>query len=180
MATTLFTNGGFVFSKINHNQYCLTFHIANNNVRLSEVLNFSLLRLIYDLNTDIYDSVTIHEFDDLNAEIIVKMNKLFEELGLPPKYVHNVITKTIENDKITFIANNVNNRPDFIGSDVELLPIESMIWTCQIENPHKIHVKCDIKYDDKLKIPSFGEQLIGMIIFKVFKRLKQFIEKVHI
>ena len=60
------------------------------------------------------------------------------------------------------------------------MPLRELEATFIIINDHKIEANCDVKFDPNLTIPIFAEKMIGVILLKVFKRLKQFIEKINI
>jgi hypothetical protein len=55
-----------------------------------------------------------------------------------------------------------------------------MVCDCVIINPHKINFCCDITFDDDMNVPPVAEKMVGLILFKIFKRVKQFIENVRI
>jgi hypothetical protein len=58
--------------------------------------------------------------------------------------------------------------------------MKNMICSCDILTPHHIGFKCDIFFEDKMTIPPFAEKMVGLILFKIFSRVKQFIENVRI
>ena len=48
--TELYSKEGFTFIKNEKNNYILTFEMENNHIILSKIIDFNLVKLIYDLN----------------------------------------------------------------------------------------------------------------------------------
>ena len=177
----LFDKDGFKFSRFNKNNYKLTFTIENNNIVLPKIIDFSLIKLIYDLNDDVYEKVNIEQLNDSEAFITLLMKHFFEDLGLPQRFSFMHMKKTVEERKITFISESIKSqRPPNMPQDSELMAIENMISIFDIVTPHKVNFSCIIIFEQSMKVPSFAEKMTGMISNKIFKRVKQFIENVRI
>jgi len=180
--TTLYSKEGFTFIKTERNQYSLQFRIQNNNIILAKVIDFNLVKLIYDLNTDIYEQVYLNQINSNEAVISMLMKPLFEDLGFPQKFSYLTMTKYHDdiNNRIIIRSQSIKDRrPEGYPPDAELAPISSMNCTCNIISDHNIDITCDIQFD-RLDLPPVVEKLVGIIIFKIFNRVKLFIEKVVI
>ena len=70
--------------------------------------------------------------------------------------------------------------PIEIPDDVILLDIEKLTINCILITPHKVNICANIHVVSDLDIPIFYEKMVGKIIYKIFNRLKQFIENVCI
>ena len=55
----LYEKDGMRFTKISDKNYNLQFVIENKNIIMANIVDFSLLKLMYDLNVDIYESVQL-------------------------------------------------------------------------------------------------------------------------
>ena len=177
----IFDKDGFKFSRFNENNYKLTFTIENNNIVLSKIIDFSLIKLIYDLNDDVYEKVNIQQLNNSEALITLLMKHFFEDLGLPQRFSYIYMKKIVEEGKITFVSESIKSqRPPNMPQDAELMAIENMISTFDIVTPHKVNFSCNIIFEQSIKIPSFAEKMTGMISNKIFKRVKQFIENVRL
>ena len=64
--------------------------------------------------------------------------------------------------------------------EAELMAINDLTSVCDIITPHKINFSCNIIFDPTMNIPPFAEKMVGLILFKIFKRVKQFIENVRL
>jgi hypothetical protein len=62
----------------------------------------------------------------------------------------------------------------------ELLDIKNLNITCNIVSPHQLIINFEIILEEHIIVPIFAEKMIGMIINKIFKRIKQFIENIRI
>lgn len=177
----LYSKDGFIFGKNSKNNYSLTFQMNNESIILSKIIDFSLIKLIYDLNGDIYEKVNVQKIDDNQVVMIMLMKHLFEDLGLPQRFSYVHIIKKYEENKITFTSQSIySERPDGMPENAEQMSIKNMICDCYIVNPHHIKFTCNIIFEDYTIVPKFAEKLVGLILFKIFNRVKQFIENVRI
>jgi len=175
----LYSKEGFTFVKQSKNQYALSFHIINHAIDLSKIIDFQLIKLIYDLNGDIYEKVSLQIIDDTHATMKMLMKHLFEDLGLPQRYSHVHITKHIDDDnhKISFVSKSIyaDDNTD-MPEQSEQLPIQDVICECNMVTPHRMGFTFHIAFEDRMTIPSFAEKMVGLILFKIFNRVKTFIE----
>ena len=179
----LFNKDGFIFSRVKKNQYKLEFTIENNNIILAKIIDFSLIKLIYDLNPDVYEKVNIEKIDSGKDEVIATllMKHFFEDLGLPQRFSFVHIKKIIEENRTIFKSQSIkSHRPEGMPEDAELMSIQDLTCICDIITQHKINFTTNIIFDTTMNIPPFAEKLVGIILNKIFKRLKQYIENVRI
>ncbi len=173
-----FSKDGFNFSKIKTNNYHLHFSLQNDNIIISKIVDFNLIKLIYDLNGDIYEYVNLEQINENEANMIVLMKPLFQDLGLPQRFSHVKMLKSVEKNNITFKSRSINVKPSNIPDDSIQLPIENMECLCNIINDHKMEFFFNIQFSDNFKIVAFVEKMVGMILFKMFNRMKGFVESV--
>ena len=177
----LYSKEEFEFIKVLKYKYILKFSIENPNIILDKILDFSLIKLMYDLNPDIYEQINLEKFNDNEAIMSILMKHLFEDLGLPQRFSYVNIKKYIHDNTITFISQSINSdRPEGLPVDSEQLPLQIMICNCDILTPHKILSTFDISFNPNIIIQPFVEKIIGLITFKIFNRVKQFIENIVI
>jgi hypothetical protein len=181
LETVLFDKDGFKFSKVKKNHYKLTFSMENNNIILSKIIDFNLIRLIYDLNPDVYEKVNVEKLNDDEIIVTLLMKPFFEDLGLPQRFSFLHMKKNNEDNKIIFNAESIKgNRPEGMPEEAELMALKNMIGVCDIITPHKVNFAFNEIFDESMNIPPFAEKLVGVIIHKIFKRVKQFIENVRV
>ena len=176
----LYTKEDFTFYKNTKNNYSLSFLMRNNNMILSKIIDFNLVKLIYDLNNDIYEKVNIEIINENEAISNLLIRNLFEEIGLPQLFSYVHMSKIVKENQIKFVLKSIKDKiPDGMPLEANLLPIENMICDCDIVDQHTIKFTCNIIIENTLLIPQIAEKLIGIIIFKIFNRVKQFIENVR-
>lgn len=176
----LYVKDGMKFTKIEDKNYNLQFSIENKNIQLANIVDFSLIKLLYDLNSDIYEHVTLQQINDNEAYATILIKHLFEDLGLPQNYSSLHIKKIVEPQKIIFRSKSILlDRPPNIPSDAKLMDIKENIGICEILTPHKIHFSFTVLFEDFI-VPPFAEKMLGVILNKIFKRVKQFIENIII
>ena len=76
LETVLFNKDNFKFTRVNQNHYIIEFTIENNNIDLSKIIDFNLIKLIYDLNTDIYEM----SLDDNSGVMALEENTWYSYL----------------------------------------------------------------------------------------------------
>lgn len=179
--TELYSKEGFTFIKNEKNNYSLSFSMNNNNIILSKIIDFNLVKLIYDLNNDIYERINLQILNDNEAIATVLMKHLFEDLGLPQRFSYIHISKIVQENNIKFISQTIkSDKPNGMPDDAELMPINNMICNCNIITPHNIQFTWNIQFENTMIIPQVAEKLVGIILYKVFNRVKQFIDNVKI
>ena len=179
--TVLFDKDGFKFVRVRKNHYKLTFNMENNNMIITKIVDFGLIKLIYDLNQDVYEKVNIEKINEDEIILTLLMKHFFEDLGLPQRYSFINMKKTIEDNKIIFNAHSIkSHKPEGMPEDSQLMALKNMTAICEAITPHKINFTFNEIFDDEMNIPPFAEKMVGMIIHKIFKRVKQFIENVRL
>ena len=175
----LFNKEGLKFVKVKKNHYKLNFSMENKNIMISKIIDFNLIKLIYDLNSDIYEKVHIETLNENQVVTTLLIKHLFEDLGLPQRFSYNHISKFVEERRITFLSKSIKSqRPEGVPNDAELMAIEDMTIICDIITNHKAVFSLNILFDSELNVPAFVEKIVGVIVGKIFKRVKQFIENV--
>jgi len=172
---------GMKFIKLEKNKYNLIYSIENKNINLEPLVNFELIKLIYELNPDIYEKVVLNKINEEEAEITLLMKHFFNDLGFPQKYSHMCLKKSTSPNRVNFVGASIfTERPSGIPNEVELLPIDSLDIECTMSSPHKVNLNCIIVFNNMLVIPTFIEKVIGIIINKIFIRVKKFIENIKV
>ena len=179
--TIILNKDGLTIIKCATNNYKLHFYLENNNIYVEKIIDFPLIKLVYDLNPDVYENANIENISDTEAKITLLLKHFFEDLGMPQRYSYVYMTKRVEINNITFITKSITTeKPPGVPIDSELMPIQVLVASFDIVTPHKTVVQFDILFDKRFNIPVFAEKIIAQILFKVFTRVKQFIENIAI
>jgi hypothetical protein len=170
---------GMKFVKLEKNKYNLLYSIENQSINLEPLINFELIKLIYELNPDIYEKVVLNKINEEEGQITILMKHFFNDLGFPQKFSHMGLKKYVSQNRINFVGASIfSEKPEYIPNEVELLPIENLNIECTMSSPHKVNLNCLIVFHSSLIIPGFIEKVIGIIVNKIFNRVKKFIENI--
>lgn len=179
LENVLFNKDNFKFTRINQNHYIIEFTIENNNIELPKIIDFNLIKLIYDLNNDIFEKVCLEKINDNQANVVLLLKHFFEDIGIPQYFCYLNINKVIEEKCILFRTHSVKNIiPEGMPIETEFMNICNVTTKCDIITQHKLNFSHTVIFDSSITFPLFVEKTIGLILNKIFKRVKQFIEKV--
>lgn len=179
----LFSKDGFLFHRTRHNEYSLRFTMENPRILLSEVLDMNLVKLIYELNHDVYEHIDMTTAPESNDEavLVLVLKNLFEDIGLPQRYSHIHIQRKVYPQHVSFVSRSIRtHRPECVPAEATQMPIDTLVCDCVLTTPHCVSFVCTIVFDDGVSIPPFAEKMVGLILHKMFKRVKLFIESVGI
>ena len=181
----LMDKSGMKIVKLTNNEYTVTFSIQNSQFILPSIINFDMVKLIFDLNPDIYEKAILRKNSDLNnATLCCLMKDIYSDLGIPQSYVCMAVEMIKFSDVIQFKCNPLSDKTipaEF--SEVPflyLLPVKNLIIDCNILTNHHIEINCRIAIDDDVEIEQFIEKVVIKVVHKIFIRLKQFIENLTI
>lgn len=177
----LMDKNGMKIVKLKDNEYTVAFAIQNKQFILPSIINFDMVKLIFDLNPDIYEKSILKKNATLDSAIICSLMKdIYSDLGIPQSYVCMSVEIVKFSDVLKFICKPLPDKivpVDFGGiPDLYLLPVKNLIIDCNILTNHHIEINCNIKIDDDVEIEPFIEKMVMSIVNKIFIRLKQFIE----
>jgi uncharacterized protein YkvS len=179
---TLFNKDGFIFSQNGSYNYEIKFEMKNNNIILDKIVNFGLIKLVYDLNPDIYLTSSLDKLNENEAIVTLLLKHFFEDLGMTQRYSYMHMKKRQEDNKIIFEGQSIlGNKPECIPKEAEILALQNVVCVCEIITPHAINFSFSIFFSNKHRIPPpFVQKMIGVILNKIFKRVKQFIENMQL
>lgn len=167
--------------KLNKNHYKIEYCIENNATYLKNIMDFNIIRLVYDINKEFFEDVKLNIIDENTAQIFVLMKHLFEDFGMPQRYLC-LDLKRVSTDEgiIVFSGYPTEYNTDIkIKENTEPLPLENIKIVCILETDHKINFHQEIIYNQSFNIPKFMEKMAGIIFTKMFLRTKLFIENLN-
>ena len=181
----LFTKEDFKFIKTNESSYEVSFTLENNNIYLDEVIGIPFIKLIYDLNQDIFEKMDMKLISKDEAHVTIVVRDLFEDLGLSQYYAYmNIENIKSERYKKVFKSTSLcHDKPEIVPMEAESLP--KMNFYCEYNSitPHKIECRYTVEIKENINNTvsvSFLEKMVGKILFKLFGRVKTFIQNVNV
>ena len=171
-----------------NNIYLLQFVAENNNVNLYNMINLDIYKLMFTLNKDSLEKIDLGNIVKISTshdKIINEVNVLFlfkpfaSDLGIKPKYMYVKVTEVCEPNKKTYNCVDIEyETPEELKNyDKILNNISSMV--VNFESCHKINISYIFKMVLSHTLPTYMENIMGLIMKKVFLNLKQFIELIH-
>ena len=171
------------------NTFSLNFKITNNNIDISKIINMNLFILFHELNKDVIEEANILSTnnDNTNMQILYIFKQFGHELGIPKKFMKLEIKQHNENNNIYFRSKTptyIETQPvneNFQKNLEKCEEIKSNYSNLNITNINK-H-SADFEYlfnmDINEDLPIYMENLIGVLMKKIFINIKEFIEKIE-
>jgi len=172
----------------NNNIYLLQFYAENNKVNLYNMISLDIYNLMFTLNKDNFDKIEIYDIAPVpsSQESNVKEVNVFflfkpfaSDLGIKPKYMYVRVTEVCESNKKTYSCMDIDypNPEEIKNYDKVVNTISSMV--VNFESYNKINISYIFKLELSHSLPIYMENIMGLIMKKVFLNLKQFIELIH-
>lgn len=161
----------------------LTFTINNENYNLQKAIGFKLFSLMSELNPDVIEKIYMNEYDNdtKSMNVGILLHRFGEEFGLAQKHIF-LKTDMINTSKdtIRFVSQQIEPSEDIILPEKSESTIK-METTLDItlENPHKAYVNYDFTFVIEEDLPIYMEKYPGMLMKKIFVRLKTFLENIN-
>lgn len=163
------------------NMFVLEFECKNqNNYPLRNFMNINLFKLVFELNRDVLEAL---DYVEENAEtgeyyIMYRFKPFGQDLGIKKKYLYICTTITETQNTVTFSAKSVNypHHDHMVANGYELietpLSVQSFYFVNNIyfQTVHMFQMNIE---DD---LPIYMENTMGILIKKIYLRLKQFLE----
>ena len=171
------------------NTFSLKFNITNNNIDISKIINMDIFILFHKLNKKVIEEAKIlrTNSDNTNLTILYIFKQFGQELGIPKKFMKLEIKQYTENGNIFFHS----KTPTYIETQAVNDNFENNLKKCQeiksnFSNLNITNIKtnsADFEYlfnmDINEDLPIYMENLIGVLMKKIFINIKEFIEKIE-
>ena len=161
--------------------YSLQLYFDNNNYNLNNIINLNMYNLLYELNQDNFEKIEIKNWiSNSEVEVLFLFKPFGKDLGIKPKYMYVRTSERVENDKKTYNSCDIEYPyPDeLIAYEKVTTRISTMV--VNFESNHKININYIFKLDLAHSLPIYMENVLGLIMKKMFLHLKQFIEAIRV
>lgn len=187
---TICPKGDMLLEKDNSTkEYQLTYSMFNlKKLNINEFLSFKIYDLLKTLNSELIEDIKIiNTIGDSEINLLFIFQNITKELGLKQRAMFLNIVKTItfsNNNKHQVIFEAKTNDNQLID-DFEVYNKKYSLLTCEfaktiinIENSN-INMKYNFKILTKEDLPSYMENIIGLMMKKIFYNLKNFVDKLE-
>lgn len=162
---------------LDNNTYSLKFDIRNNNIIIKEILNVHLIVLLCELNKDIVESGQILNINSNNtsANILFIFKQFGNEMGIPKKYINLQIDVREDNNNVYLESKTTNSSVNLPKNCEEIV---CKFFNLNVTNikKHSSTFEYILNIDIKEDLPIYLENIIGVLIKKIFINTKLFIE----
>ena len=164
-----------------NNNFSLNFNVTNNNIDIKKIINVNLFILLYELNKDIIERSEVLSVNDsnTNANIIYFFKQFGSELGMARKYMNLNINMITNNNNILFESNTCKNTSlDISNNKCQEIICKTSNLTVTNITKHSANFEYLFNMDINEDLPIYMENLIGVLMKKIFLKIKEFIENI--
>jgi hypothetical protein len=168
----------FLFAKLCHNQYGLTFSLENNKLYLPSIVNLDFVKVIYTLSPEIFSSVHLEKINDTEGILLILIKPLFKELGVCQRFMYFHVKHIQVGNTFFFESQTIRSkRPVCVPADAELINVDTFTNEFTFHSQHKVDVVNKIILGNEVVIPPFVDKVMKTLVVRIFKRVKEFVEK---
>jgi hypothetical protein len=160
--------------------YSLQFYLDNPKYNLYNIINLNMYNLLYELNQDNFEKIEIKNWlSNSEVDVLFLFKQFGKDLGIKPKYMYIRATEIVENGKKTYNGYDIEYPyPDEL-TNYEKVTTRISTMVVNFESNHKININYLFKLDLAHSLPIYMENVLGLIMKKMFLHLKQFIETIN-
>lgn len=158
--------------------YNLNFNTSSKNFDLQNYINFNIYKLLFELNKDVVESIDIIKELSINqANILIIFKEIGDSIKIPKNYIYITIHKNIINNEIIFESVNNDNVSDIKNKINGCSKSICEYSVLKIKNFNNIlNFNYSFKFNIAFQESKFINNIISLLIKKVFYKLKLFIE----
>ena len=172
----LIDKGGIKLIKKGDKNYNMEFYLENPSINLSSLINNNLIKLIYDLNVDLFEHIEIEKINDYDSNIFILFKDLFNEMSLPHYYYYFNLKHNVEENHFL-----ISPQVSVIKNRMECVNLHHGRINYRAINEHLALFNIDaILPSGDSVIATMIEKIICNIIYKIFNRVKQFVSTINI
>jgi hypothetical protein len=169
-------------------KFTITFFLENKeHIDITHFVSIDFLKLVHDLNPDIFESIHIHKFsekkekEEEEANVLFIFKDLFGDIGLPQFYMcFNIVLSPneAEGGEKTFILTPLEKTGDVLELKQNKVEIQFRKCTLVCKTISEYHIDfClqSVLSANNLFSTSYIEKMASMLLYKLLNRVKQFI-----
>jgi hypothetical protein len=161
------------------NVFSIRFETTNSNIDVDKTINFTIFKLMNDLNEDLFDKIEVSKNpNDEEGEVLFYLSQFGKELGISKKYMYVKTRINRENNRISFYSNSIPYQGDNLDPKYSMITNEFSDMYVDILGPKHIIINYVFKIDLHENLPIYMENIIGLLMKKMIYRLKVYIENV--
>jgi hypothetical protein len=159
------------------NIFLLQFNIETKSTDLHDIINIGVYSLLFNLNKENIEKIEIKKWISQNeVEVLFLFKPFGKDLGIKSKYMYIKTKIDISNDKHVYSSYDIDypNMEELTNYERVKNTISTMV--INFESNFKININYIFKFDLAVPLPIYMENILGVIMKKMFLNLKYFIE----
>ena len=173
--TILCKKHDIILKRINNEKmFTLEFISSNKNIKIKNIVDINLYKVIAEINKDIVERVDIFDDDTDNVKLLFLFKRFGSEFGVAQKYMYLNVKREEKGSLIKLSSKSVPCTIDIKNCEIAESNCADLYVT--IIDAHSAHVKYNFNIDFNEDLPIYMENLPGFLMKKIFIRVKTFIE----
>ena len=119
----------------------------------------------------------MNDVSDDKKKILFVFKRFGSEIGILQKYMHTLVEKKQSNNDVVFTSKSIPLH-DNVPKSCEVALCNYSTLVVNTENPHNVSITYKFHMDLQEDLPLYMKNISGLLMKKIFLRLKTFIEKV--
>ncbi len=158
--------------------YKLNFNTISSNIDLQKYTNFNIYKLLFQLNKDIIESIEIIDsISENEANILIIFKEMGDIIKIPKNYIYVTVKKKYINNQILFESINNNNIQNIKNKIANCNKTINNFSILKITKDNDIlNFDYEFKFNITFHQSNFIDNIIALLIKKVFYKIKVFIE----
>lgn len=160
------------------NTYMLDFEVENKNFDLNKLINFEIYKIIKTVNEDIIEDIEIiSQPSSDEVEVLFIFKRFGKNAGIPQKYLFIKTKRQQNNNFILFSSvDSENDISKMNNHTAERMKCNFAKLTI-LPYKNKIRLNYIFRIDINEDLPIYMENIIGLMMKKIFFNLKLLLEK---
>ena len=174
------SKNNIILKRLLDNTFSIDLQICNNNsFDMKSIINYKLFNLIGIVNKDIIEkSEIVNQVSDKEIDILYIFKRFGADLGISKKYCFlNTIIEYIDDNQITIQSKSIPYIENIKESPIICTDAKLYVTNLNKSNIN-IHYEFNINIDEE--IPTFMQNMLGLLMKKILNNLKLFIENINI
>lgn len=150
------------------------------NKSIKNLINFSIYKIISDINTDLLENIEIINIikEDEEANILFLFKDFCREFGIGKKYMYVNVKREIINNNYVFKSTHLEYEyaEELLKKGYSKIINEVSIMDIMFLNDTNFNIVYSFKFDINEHMPFYMQNMPGMIMKKIFINLKNLIE----
>ena len=143
---------------------------VKSNADLTDYINLDFYELIMKLNGDILDDIKIEKIGTNKANVLYLFKPMIEGMGIAKRFIYSQIQMEKFGNKVMFKSQNLNY--DMKDENYKQLIDEGSLLFIEIVNDNELNIVYSFSIDLGEVLPKYLENYIGVLIKKLFYRVK--------